>query len=985
MGASASGGIGIGVGVLLGVLAIAFPPAGAGFFFYASALLAAGSMVAGGIMSLAFAPKAASQNNAAQNDFQIATSTEGFPVPVIFGRQRVNPNYMNYTKSNFTSTVLTQNAGKSDGGGTVVGHKYFLTWEMALCMGPIDEILQVISTPGEVSMRGVDAPTLTFGNEDFKEFSLSATNEGGLLRLYRGGLTQDRIATGDPYYSGFSNVVTDLFAQQATNTVVISQPILSGAYVGGTIIWADLTTSTITKVTDSNTCTVNGSAITRVNQAVTLNPPAFLQNTSTMNYRGICWSLFGVGSNRFAIGLLAQPKTYQFILGRLPAHDADFYMQRPDGTTITGFRVRGSGNTGHHCYTEANPAAIIYEILTNQRWGRGLPQDIFTAEAEASFILCSQFFYDHNIGMSFTLNTAEDLQTVIDSIRNHLKTVIILDGETIKLRCLLDITQTHGNIKTLNKSKATNIKFTRPDWSGTFNEIRAEFINVNKNYRPDVLHVQDLANIQLNGGQINSQRVQLSGFTDWNLTRQQTFRLLREVSYPLGVLSFDMNRYLSRLEPGDCFRFIFDEYSDNEVTGYWIVTKITKDKSDDETITVNAVEDILLGSIDGVETSTVVPTIYPWEKIADITPNQIGLFVPPSNTNGTVFPVRVFELPILITQGVAKLIVLGQRPSPNVTSMNLYWQNGTTWTQLGSQAQFAASGQLAGDWLTCLQTDRSGAGLRFNLTDPSDDEPTVLSANQVEEPTDNLETLLNSGADYIIIGDEIIQVGLIEKLGTNDYRARNLIRGRFGTDVVPHYQDEQVWFLKTMPTGITATTLGVAARALNFKVYPVGTAGETQTGDAFAIDGNGGLFVALGKQPVRPTVRSAVYQYNVNGPSALLGVRPAFFDKGCEAASFFYVMANPLTSVGTMTFHCLGGNATIGSSVESDFDLAVTNTYVADSLTDVTHGVINMQAGPQQPDFLGFLHYIFKVYAVYNGVKSSPFVITFKSHSGDAP
>jgi len=172
-------GIGAGtiaVGVLIGVLAIAFPPASAGFWFYAAALGASASLIAGGTMSLTSSPKNLSAGDNRAADFAMANAGEGFPVPVLFGEQKITGNFLNYSKDFFRSVAVPGESGIGGKGGgpaatSTIGYEYFLSFEYGLCIGPVDSIAQVYSTPGEKVMMG-DTPTLAVFSSDYQEIQL---------------------------------------------------------------------------------------------------------------------------------------------------------------------------------------------------------------------------------------------------------------------------------------------------------------------------------------------------------------------------------------------------------------------------------------------------------------------------------------------------------------------------------------------------------------------------------------------------------------------------------------------------------------------------------------------------------------------------------------------------------------------------------------------------------------------------------------------
>lgn len=244
-------------------------------------------LIAGGIYSLAFAPKTPDQEAAQAQELNVATSSVGHPVPVVFGEVRMTPNFMDYSDSTFRSVeVKGEKPGKGGGDAEAptLGFDYYLQWEYGICMGPVDAIGAVHTVPGEVLMHEGGWTTFSI---DYMELSLDDEKSGGVVRIYRGADDQTRIASGDSYQS------------------------------------------------------------------------------KGMNYRNVCWALVGVGDNGYKMGQQPTPPTLQFEIRRLP-------KPTRDDLTTPSIRTRGSFDSGHPAYTAANPAAIVYELLTNKVWGRGL-------------------------------------------------------------------------------------------------------------------------------------------------------------------------------------------------------------------------------------------------------------------------------------------------------------------------------------------------------------------------------------------------------------------------------------------------------------------------------------------------------------------------------------------------------------------------------------------------------------------------------------
>jgi hypothetical protein len=80
----------IALGVLIGAIAIFFPPAEVGFLYYAAAVGAAGGMIAGGIIGLTMGPQNLSSQDNRAKDFSTSSAGEGFPIPGRFRRAKNN-------------------------------------------------------------------------------------------------------------------------------------------------------------------------------------------------------------------------------------------------------------------------------------------------------------------------------------------------------------------------------------------------------------------------------------------------------------------------------------------------------------------------------------------------------------------------------------------------------------------------------------------------------------------------------------------------------------------------------------------------------------------------------------------------------------------------------------------------------------------------------------------------------------------------------
>lgn len=782
------------VGAVLVVVGIATSAYGGG------SLIGPGiALMAGGAIGLAFSPKAISQASTRPQDLAVATAADGVPLPVVFGEQRVVGNFMNYTRDQFRSQRVTGRGDGSKGGdatpANVIGFDYFLTFEYGLCMGKIDEIVQVLSVPGERKMMGDAPPPVVYGALDvFKEIQLdsldptaAAGSESGVVRVYKGTPTQVRIAAADPY---------DYREDRK------SGPIRKGYFyqIGG-----HLSVNFTTFGAANNTVGTQFVATSTSTNILTVND--WLVEFTGLNYRFIAWAEF----LDFRIGRFPQPKSYHFVIRRFPAHDSNYVMLRPDGTAITGFSVRGSADNTKPAYNQANPAAVMYECLTDKVWGRALPQDMFD---ESSWIGAATFFESRHIGMSFTLDSADRLFTVLDGIRLQFKMILTWDGQSLKVRCLLDLTTTHAHIQILSKADIRGLRVVRPLWAATVNEIRVEFQNRSKNWRPDSVHVRDHANFQVTG-RINSAVANLQGITDFNTARRQGLRILRERAYPLETLEWEMNRFHSQIEVGDVVGVRWDEW-DQESTVYVLVGKIEDSDSETDSIKVSAVEDVALTPTVGDEATPTPPTVYPWEKVPDIPESDVQLWSGELPAAPTDKPAVVIEVPAILKNlsypGFSGLVIgIGQLPAAHYSEIAWYFakEPGSTFKLsrfFTANAAFGISGTLS----TAIEFqyfDRSTTGFQFTLLDPTQDEAALLAMfTACDGPGDDLETVITNVGPIMVCDEEFFQIGKIDRLSVNSYRARNIVRGRWGSTPRRKASGKSMFFVAALPDPVAIST-----------------------------------------------------------------------------------------------------------------------------------------------------------------------------------
>lgn len=966
-----SGSIGsIVLGVVVGIFAVY-----TGQYYL---LLTSATLIAGGAVGLAFKQKTNDPNAAKASELQITGATVGTVIPVIFGTCRVVGTFMQYKLSTFRSEEVKEKPSGSKEAVTT-GHKYHLTWEQMLCMGQIDEVVAIISSPGERAMtpalqqitttRQIATCLADFNQPSFTGYppvggsvtirfsSTALMLAGDSIRIPGCGsyfivsvtdtqravcklitdelspwwpVSLTRIARGAnvsvlPYPSpaGVTRILSFVTTTNfRTGDIVKVSGFGSGeigiiynthdaqfTFSSMTSVGVELASGTPIKIATTTAAKFNGSdyvdiVIGNANEGGTVRvyrgSPTQTRiaardpyHADGYNYRQFCWALF----IDFTMGFTPQPKSYNFILRRFPMVKLD------DGTDLSliGFKRRGSNTSTHPCYTDANPSALIWEAFTNQIWGAKIASRWFDAE---SFIDESSFFAKNNIGISVPVLQIEKVSDFLEGVRKQCRTIFVWNGDKLKLRCLLDVRRTHSVMHTVGMQEISNFEFTRPLWPSTFNTLKGEFVDRARNYRPNMVTDENQANIQI-VGKVNQQTISMNGFTDFETARTQLTRILFEMSFPAASFSFTMPRFKANMEVGDVVRIVNAELAEGTVTIFGLVTKKAPKGTEYE---VSCIEDPDVPSVEGTDLTTDYPNRLPYGQRDPLNPDGRDFDVADI---GRIAPVLAFEFPAVATRGaVSKLAMIGKIPDPVVIGSNVYGsQDFTNFSDLGKESGFAIMGKLlttlpAGEFM-----NRGATGFQFSLIDTNDDNA-ILAASLIEGPEDDLEQLDVQKLNYLAVGEEIIQVGTIESIGVNQYRATNYLRGVLGSRAHYHPIDEIFGFSAVEFDGVEiAQGKFVENRRTAFRAYPITGNSLVPIGDdvfPVHIDSRfqdpavlNGKYLNLGVRPLTPELHSTSKSA---GLTDTVRIVPRFFDRGAGVQGIDDNALSPVVDFGGVQF-----------------------------------------------------------------------------------
>jgi len=235
---------------------------------------------------------------------------------------------------------------------------------------------------------------------------------------------------------------------------------------------------------------------------------------------------------------------------------------------------------------DANPAAIIYECLTNTDWGMGAsPASIDTA----SFQAAAQILLDEAFGMSLIWTRQATIESFVTEIIDHIQATLFVNPRNglLTLKMIRD-DYSVGDLPVLDPDNCDVTSFDRKAWGETINEIVVTWTNP-ENEQEETVSAQDLANITIQGAVISDSR-NYYGVRSANLAMRLAMRDLASASAPLASFEIEVDRSAWDFVPGGCAVLNYPEYG---IEGLILrIGKIDYGKPGQAKIKVSAIEDI---------------------------------------------------------------------------------------------------------------------------------------------------------------------------------------------------------------------------------------------------------------------------------------------------------------------------------------------------------------------------------------------------------
>lgn len=781
--------------------------------------------VATTVVGALLAPHPRGPQPSALGDFSVPTAEEGRAIPVVFGTCIIKGGNTTWWGDLKSKAIKVGGGILSFGRTQTTGYKYYLGCQFMLCHGPIDALVGIQADVKDVPYTAA----VQFngnGSENFIQLTVTGdklfggTGPGGgggisgIIDFYRGldsqqpdeylGLKQGRVVTdqsGIGYtFSGVGNgTITSLSAGSSSleeiftiTAVGIDGNSAHSTYqhmrfdVVGSISGA--ISNSVANAEGSHACWADQAfSSSRINFTINRGATQFangdvftiktLHSHVAPAYPGLCYMVF----KQLYVGTSSYLKPIAPIVRRCP----DPLAQGAGVANISG---------------DANPVLAVYELLTDLRYGLGIPAvRVDDVGFKAAAVICAT----EGLGISMQFDTQASADQLIGEILRHCDGLLYSDPQT----GLWSISLARGGydpstLPLLTVDSASAQDFSRGSWRETTNEATIRFASRINNFNDRMVKAYDAANIQVTG-EVRPQTIDFKGISSEAAAALVAIRVLKTLTYPLSKIKIVANRTAWKFRPGGLFRFTWVPLG--IVNQVFRITRIGYGSLTDGKITIDAVEDIF-----GINSTTfVAPPASGWV-------NPVGAPAAPVAQ-------ELLEFPYHFLQDGIHALALMVRGDTTTKSFEIWLDEGAGYFDSVEIFGSCPSGLLAAGYLAATPAlDPTGFTLATSgLVD-------VDLIDSVTAPD------VANGKLLALIENEIVSIQTKTQNSDGTFTFSNVLRGVCDTVPVDHPAGARVWFISE-GAGLTKPAPYASDLTVTAKFLPINLAGEFPISSASAV------------------------------------------------------------------------------------------------------------------------------------------------------
>lgn len=566
---------------------------------------------------------------------------------------------------------------------------------------------------------------------------------------------------------------------------------------------------------------------------------------------------------------------------------------------------------------DANPIAIITDLMTNTEYGLGIP----VSQIGPSFKTAAMACYNEGTGLSMVFDNQGTARDMVSEVLRHVDGVAYTDPATGLYEIALARDDYDTNtLLDLTPDNVVSLTMSRPSWAETKNVVRIKYTNADANYAQSVVEQHNLSNIQVRGGVKADETYTFLGISSTETANKVAARVLRTVSYPLARFNITATRVAFAMRPGSVFKLTWPDLG---ISGMVCrCTRISYGSLADPAITLEAVEDIF-GTMD---TDFVAPPASEWTNP-----------VPTLTINAAE---QLVEAPYhMLGAEARKVMTLAARSNYLAEGYTVLSDPAGVMVSTAKVQKFTPTGRLA------AAVDAQATSITLDAVVDINELPAITLDQQ------------RTGDYLLIVGDELMTFNALTLNLDNTYTAQGVERGVMDTLPAAHAASERAW-LVSAGAGLVQSAGYPADKTVNAKLLPYDTTRQVEATDAAL------LTITTHSRAYKPYPPARVRINGAQAPSQVVGDAVVSWAHRPKA----YLLANDVV-VGHEVATAYAADAGTSYTVEVQVDGATVLTQTGLTGTSYTYPKATHTAG----NYPANAQVVVKLYAVSGGYMSAAY------------
>jgi hypothetical protein len=307
---------------------------------------------------------------------------------------------------------------------------------------------------------------------------------------------------------------------------------------------------------------------------------------------------------------------------------------------------------------DANPAHIIYEVLTDRKWGIAVSSGLFDV---ANMQACATTLFNEAFGVSFLWRKQSKAEDLVSEMLDHIQASFFVNPQN----GLLSLMLFRGDymvetLRTISPSNATLSNFQRKTWGETINEIVLSYTNPDNEESVSIVD-HDNGNIAIQGDVVSDSR-NYYGVRNGDLAAKLAARDVAAAAAPLVSCEALIDRSAWDILPGEPVVLNWPEYNIEQIVVR--VTTVDYGSRTDGKIKVSFLEDIFAAP--AAEYTSPPTTGHEDESEDPRAIDFVRIEAAPAYMVNLVTPLSSLEYPEVLS------MVLAAQDSRDTASFDLY-------------------------------------------------------------------------------------------------------------------------------------------------------------------------------------------------------------------------------------------------------------------------------------------------------------------------